>query len=98
MVPAGQIYDWKDIKTGLKNKFGPDLAFDADLSAVSLIGEGLNRNNQTLLDTLELLAENGITTHAVTTTSFRISLLVPREHVDQGVQLCHDRWITSPIS
>jgi len=56
---------------------------------------GSNRNNQTLLDTLELLTKNNITVHSVTTTSFRISLLVPREHVDQSVQLCHDRWVTS---
>ena len=95
VVPAGQIYDWKDIKAGLKKKFGPDLAFDTDLAAVSLIGEGLNRNNQTLLSTLELLAENNIITHGVTTTSFRISLLVSREHVDQSVQVCHERWVIS---
>ena len=95
VVPAGQIYGWKGIKSGLEKKFGAHLSFDTDLAAVSLIGEGLNRNNQTLLNTLELLAENSITTHAVTTTSFRISLLVPRELVDQSVQLCHDYWITS---
>jgi aspartate kinase len=95
VVSAGQIYDWKDIKTGLKKKYGPDLAFDTDLAAVSLIGEGLNRNNQTLLNTLELLAENSIITHGVTTTSFRISLLVPRERVEQSVQLCHERWVIS---
>jgi aspartate kinase len=95
VVPAGQIYGWKEIKTGLEKKFGADLAFDTNLAAVSLIGEGLNRNNQTLLDTLELLTQNNITVHAVTTTSFRVSLLVPRELVDQSVQLCHDRWVTS---
>ena len=95
VVPAGQIYGWKSIKSGLEKKFGAHLSFDTDLAAVSLIGEGLNRNNQTLLNTLELLAENSITTHAVTTTSFRISLLVPRELVDQSVRICHDYWITS---
>ena len=95
VVPAGQVYDWKDIKAGLEKKFGPDLAFDTDLAAVSLIGEGLNRNNQTLLNTLKLLAENSIITHGVTTTSFRISLLVPREHVDQSVRICHERWVIS---
>ena len=95
VVPAGQVYDWKDIKSGLEKKFGPDLAFDTDLAAVSLIGEGLNRNNQTLLNTLKLLAENSITAHGVTTTSFRISLLVPREHVDQSVRICHERWVIS---
>jgi len=97
VVPAGQLYDWKDIKAGLKKKFGPGLAFDTNLAAVALIGEGLNRNNQTLLSTLELLAENNIIIHGVTTTSFRISLLVPRERVDQSVQVCHERWVTSKI-
>jgi len=97
VVPAGQLYDWKDIKAGLKKKFGPGLAFDTNLAAVALIGEGLNRNNQTLLSTLELLAENKIIIHGVTTTSFRISLLVPREHVDQSVRVCHERWVTSKI-
>jgi len=29
----------------------------------------------------------------ITTTSFRISLLVPREQVEKGVQLCHSRWV-----
>ncbi len=93
VVPAGQIYGWKGIKSGLEKKFGAHLSFDTDLAALSLIGEGLNRNNQTLLNTLELLAENSITTHAVTTTSFRISLLVPRELVDQSVRICHERWV-----
>jgi aspartate kinase len=95
VVPAGQIYGWPEIKTGLSKQCGPHLAFDTELAAISLIGEGLNRNSQTLLKTLALLAENGITTQGITTTSFRISLLVPREHVDQSVQLCHDRWIIS---
>ena len=95
VVPAGQIYGWKEIKSGLNKKCGSYLAFDTELAAISLIGEGLNRNSQTLLKTLALLAENKITTHGITTTSFRISLLVPRENVDQSVQLCHDHWISS---
>ena len=93
VVPSGRIYGWNNIKTELEKRFAPDLAFDTDLAAVSLIGEGLNHNSRTLLETLELLAENNITTHAVTTTSFRISLLVPRDRINQGVQLCHNRWI-----
>ena len=98
VVPAGQIYGWKEIKTGLKKNLGGHLVFDTELAAISLIGEGLNRNNQTLLKTLQLLTENNISTHGITTTSFRISLLVPRENVDQSVQLCHDRWVMSRFS
>ena len=58
-----------------------------------MIGEGLNRNNLLLLDALELLDHNAIPVFGVTTTSFRISLLVPREYVEKSVQLCHGRWV-----
>jgi len=44
------------------------------------------------------VVENNITTHVVTTTSFRISLLVPRELVDQSVQICHDGWVRNHFS
>ena len=58
-----------------------------------MIGEGLNRNNLTLLETLDLLAQNKIPVSGITTTSFRISLLVPSQLVEKSVQLCHTRWV-----
>jgi aspartate kinase len=94
VVPAAHIYAWKDIKNNLQAKFGSDLAFDTDLAALSLIGEGLNRDSQTLIQTLNLMDNAGISVNGLTTTSFRISLLVPRELVNKAVQICHDHWIS----
>jgi len=94
VVPAAHVYAWADIKAGMQAKFGSDLAFDTGLAAISLIGEGLNRDNQTLLQVLILMHENGIDVCGMTTTSFRISLLVPRELVNQAVRTCHDHWIS----
>jgi len=65
---------------------------------VSLIGEGLNRNNQTLLETIDLLKQHDITVSGVTTTSFRISLLVPQDRIDQSVRLCHSRWVMNGLA
>ena len=93
VVSTGNVYGWKKIKKALKTKIGPSIDFDNDLAAVSMIGEGLNRNNLLLLDALELLDHNSIPVFGVTTTSFRISLLVPREHVEKSVQLCHAKWV-----
>ena len=45
VVSAGHIYGWEQIKDSMKEKVGPDIIFDNDLATVSLIGEGLNRNN-----------------------------------------------------
>lgn len=92
VVSTDSIYGWPQIKKALLEKFGPDLAFDGDLAALSLIGEGLNRSNTTLLETVDLLMKHHIDVRGITTTSFRLSLLVPRDHIDDSVQLCHARW------
>lgn len=93
VVPAAHVYDWPQIKLELKKVLGGSVVFDHHLAAVSLIGEGLNRDNQILLQTLELLLRNGINTHGISTTSYRISLLVPREQLDLCVQKCHEHWV-----
>ena len=93
VVSTQNIYGWEQIKAALKNKISDRISIDTDLAALSLIGEGLNRNNLTLLETLDLLAQNKISVSGVTTTSFRISLLVPSQLVEKSVQLCHTRWV-----
>ena len=93
VVSAGHVYDWDRIKAGLQKKIDGKILFDTDLAAVSLIGEGLNRNNVTLLETLDLLKQNHIRVSGITTTSFRISLLVPREQIVESVRRCHARWV-----
>jgi aspartate kinase len=95
VVSTRNIYGWEQIKADLKNKIGTRIDFDTDLAALSLIGEGLNRNNLPLLDALDLLARNAIPVFGITTTSFRISLLVARGQVEKSVQLCHSRWVAN---
>jgi aspartokinase len=46
-----------------------------------------------LLETIDLLARSRIPVIGITTTSFRISLLVPRSHIEKSVQLCHAHWV-----
>ena len=93
VVSSGHVYGWEQIKAALREAIDPEIALDGGLAAVSLIGEGLNRNNRTVLETLGMLAEHDIEVAGITTTSFRISLLVPRNRIDQSVQLCHARWV-----
>jgi aspartate kinase len=93
VVSVQSVVGWEQIKAEILNKIGTGIAFDTDLAALSLIGEGLNRNNLTLLETVALLTQNGISVLGISTTSFRISLLVPRNQIEKSVQLCHSRWI-----
>ncbi len=93
VVSTQNIFGWGQIKAALINKIGAGIDFDTDLAALSLIGEGLNRNNLTLLEVFDLLASNGIPVLGITTTSFRISLLVPRNQIEKSAQLSHSRWV-----
>ncbi len=93
VISAQNIFGWEQIKTTLMDKIEARIAVDTDLAALSLIGEGLNRNNLTLLQAMDLLVRNGIPVFGITTTSFRISLLIPRDQIEKSVQICHTRWI-----
>lgn len=93
VVSTQNIYGWEQIKAALLEKLGADMDVDTGLAALSLIGEGLNRNNLTLMAALDLLEGGGIPVFGVTTTSFRISLLIPRNRIDESVQRCHSHWV-----
>jgi len=93
IVSSPNIYGWTEIQAKIQQHLGDGVWFDTHLSALSLIGEGLNRDNTTLLAALSLLELQGIPVAGVTTTSFRISLLVPREKIEESVQLCHGKWV-----
>ncbi len=95
VVSAGQVYGWESIRSALEQKHEGPVHFDRDLAALSLIGEGLNRDNRTLLESLDLMTRNNIAVAGVTTTSFRISLLVPRPRIDESVRLSHARWVSA---
>ena len=98
ILSSPNIYGWEEIKKKMEHRLGHAIQFDTQLSALSLIGEGLNRDNGTLLTTIALMEQHGIRIAGVTTTSFRISILVPREKIDESVRLCHGKWVTDSFS
>ena len=93
VVSSPNVYGWEAIRATLAHELGDAVAFDDHLGALSLIGEGLNRTNGTLIEALALLDRNGIPVSGVSTTAFRVSLLIPRESIANGVRLCHANWI-----
>jgi aspartate kinase len=97
VISALNVYGWAEIRKTLEQRLGAAVAFDTHLSALSLIGEGINRNNLTLLETVDLLHANNIVPSGIVTTSFRISLLVNRKAIQEGVRLCHRKWITGLV-
>ena len=94
VLSLANIYGWDSLKKRLEAQLGPDLLIDTDLAALSLIGEGLNQDNTTLIEALDLLQRKEIDVAGMTTTSFRISLLVPVQTIEAAVRSCHRHWIS----
>jgi aspartate kinase len=93
IVSTSNIYGWEKIKNQLAADYTGCIDFEYDYSAVSLIGEGLNRDNFILSETISLLNKNNISVSGVTTTSFRISILVKQEKTEECLDLLHKKWI-----
>jgi aspartate kinase len=93
VISTNSVYNWEMIKETLESKLRDEIYINDSLGALSIIGEGFSKNNSTLLKTVNLLKENGINYYGVSTTSFRISILVERDLLEEAVKVCHRFWI-----
>jgi aspartate kinase len=93
LLSTKSVYDWEKVKETLENKLLDDIYINESLGALSIIGEGFNRNNLILFNTLNLLKEKNIENYGVSTTSFRISVLVERDLLEEAVRVCHKYWV-----
>ncbi|HDT11720.1 MAG TPA: aspartate kinase [bacterium] len=73
----------------LKEKFSLTVETHQNLSAVSVVGEGITDRPDNLFESMKLLKENHINVAGFHTSSFRISLLVPSEKLEKSVKLLH---------
>ncbi|MBW1891940.1 MAG: hypothetical protein JRI93_15775 [Deltaproteobacteria bacterium] len=51
----------------------------------------------TLLETIGFLSSHQVPVLGITTTSYRISLLVPRAFIDKSVELCYSQWVVNSV-
>lgn len=73
----------------LRSKFCESIVITEDLSAVSLVGEGITDRPDTLLESIKMMNENEINVSGFHTSSFRISLLVNTENLEKSLNLLH---------
>ena len=93
IISKKNIYDWETIRDSLLEKLKDDIYLNESFSTLSIIGEGFSRSNFVLLETLKLLRDSNIEYYGVGTTSFRISILVEKDLLEEAVKVCHDYWI-----
>lgn len=87
------IHSWGVIKEKLLSVSNGELEIDEHLSALSLIGEGINRDNKILIRALEIAKENNFEVAGITTTSFRISFLIPKKYIEEALVIYHKQFI-----
>jgi aspartate kinase len=97
VISRTNLHNWDSLQDTLHERAGEEVEIDDGLAAVSLIGEGINTDNSTVIATLELLGERAVPVLGVATTSFRISCLVPGDGIEEAVRACHARWLEQPV-
>ena len=93
ITSISNVHDWTKLRESLENQLGADVYINEHFATLSVIGEGFNSNNLVLINTLNVLKENGIEVYGVGTSSFRISILVERDLLVEAVKVCHNYWI-----
>lgn len=93
IISKSNVYNWDEVRNTLIIKLQDDIYLNESFSTLSIIGEGFSRSNKVLTETLNLLRDNNIEYYGVGTTSFRISILVERDLLEEAVKVCHSYWI-----
>lgn len=93
VISKNNIHSWEKLRKELLGQFNDGLTIDESLGTVSLIGEGFSRDNRIITETINILSKNEIDICGLTTTSFRVSVLIRREFVEKAVTLLHKFWI-----
>ncbi|HET7295376.1 MAG TPA: aspartate kinase [Vicinamibacteria bacterium] len=96
-ISLENVHDYPRLRETLGGRFGAGLALREGVGAVSAIGAGINASHRNLRMALETLEELGAPLLGVATSSFRISLLIDGEHVDEAARRLHAALVESAL-
>jgi len=89
VVSLENLPDFGAIERGLSERFGDGVRLRRGVAAVSAIGAGINDDFRNVRTALGALGEAGIEVIGLTTSSFRISLLVAEDALQDAVRRLH---------
>ena len=85
------LHDFPALERELRQSFGERLRLDEGVGAVSAIGAGINASFVNVGEALASLA--GIPVLGLSTSSFRISMLVAEDQLHEAVRRLHERLV-----
>jgi aspartate kinase len=93
VVSRDNLHDETRLREVLTRAFADDVRIDDGLGAVSVIGAGINTSFQNVRKGSASLTTAGMTPASVSTSSFRITWMVPRARLDDAVRLLHATFL-----
>jgi aspartate kinase len=93
VVSRENLHEEARVRAALAAQFGDGIHIDDRSGAVSVVGAGINASFANLRRGSDALAQAGIATDAVATSSFRITWMVERPRVDEAVRLLHGTFL-----
>jgi aspartate kinase len=94
-ISRENLHDEAHLRDALSAQLQGRAALVDGLSAVSVVGAGINATYANVRAGSDALAAAGIAAAGTATSSFRITWMIPRDRTDDAVRLLHERFIES---
>jgi len=95
VISRENLHNQEKVRAALETRFGDRIAFAEGLGAVSAIGAGINASYANVRTGLRALREAGVEPRGMSTSSFRITWIVPDADVPESVRALHACFIAT---
>jgi aspartate kinase len=95
VISRDNLHDEKHVRAAFARQFGDAVVFTDGLGAVSVIGAGINASYSNIRAGISALGKDGIEPRGMSTSSFRITWLVPDGDVARAARALHACFITA---
>ena len=92
-ISRENVHDEQRLRDSVSTRLGSRARMVDGLAAVSVVGAGINATYANVRAGAGALAAAGIEPAGASTSSFRITWMIPRERTDEAVRLLHARFI-----
>ena len=96
VISRENLHGEHKVRAALAAQFDAGVAVTDGLGAVSVIGAGINASYANVRAGISTLREAGIEPRGMSTSSFRITWMVPDGDVERAVRALHAHFITAP--
>ncbi len=99
VISRENLHNESRVQSACQSRFANRVRFVSGLGAVSVIGAGINASYANARAGLTALREAGVESRGMSTSSFRITWMVPGDRVKEAVRALHARFIeaTAPL-